>query len=243
MFTFRSHEGPPNRNTKKNGQCSVAPSRSAAPTYFVKFAEEVKQDIGALKQDISALKQDVGALRREVKEDIASLSRRIDSFQLVTEASASWSKGFQVWGVVFATASLAMVADNYRRDRDNNSRDRLMDARWAEVSGTACDAKASSTSALQLLSGFMSRSVSTAAKTRPFSEVIVTDGRSTFRVMPQHADVMGLKKAIKAERQNALQHIDADHIVVKLQPGDAALGDREALRADSEYYFEAPAAK
>jgi len=77
---------------------------------------------------------------------------------------------------------------------------------------------------------------------KPFSEVIVTDGSSTFRVTPSHPDVMSLKDAIKAKRPNELQHIDADRIVVKLQRDGPALGDRDTLRVDSEYYFEAPAA-
>ena len=73
------------------------------------------------------------------------------------------------------------------------------------------------------------------------AEVIVSDIRSTFRVTPSHPDVMSLKKAIKVERANQLSHVDADEIVVKLKRDGAALGDKEKLVADTEYFFEAPA--
>jgi hypothetical protein len=82
---------------------------------------------------------------------------------------------------------------------------------------------------------------STLDRLPPGAEFIVSDGRSSFPVTPSHPDVMSLKKAIKAERQNALQHIDADEIVVKLKRDGAALGDKEKLVADTEYFFEAPA--
>lgn len=78
-----------------------------------------------------------------------------------------------------------------------------------------------------------------ALETPSLTEVIVTDGTSSFPVTPSQPTVMHLKKAIKAELAPEFPSLISPKIIIK-HPDGTKMGDEDKLEGGVKYVFEGP---